>query len=226
MVLLAGLAGFPGAFGETKAGQDPHKARAEYIARMQQQTVPSPTETAPGSLWRPDGLWNDMAADYKARRLNDIVTIVVVQQTTAQAAGNVGSQRDFNTQSGISGLPGHIKVSGVTNLLTAQSSTKLKGQGSLDASSAMKTSLAGQIVAVLPSGSMVVEAHRVVAINNQKETMIVRGVLRPNDIRPDNTAFSTALSDLEIELRGKGVVSDATRPPNPLVRGLLWLIGF
>ena len=65
-----------------------------------------------------------------------------------------------------------------------------------------------------------------VTINNQKETMLVRGVLRPGDIRPDNSAFSTVLSNLEVELKGKGVVSDATRPPNPLVRALLWVIGF
>jgi flagellar L-ring protein precursor FlgH len=226
VLVLTALSGCPGAFGKAKVSQDPQKARQDYIARMQQQTAPSPTNTSLGSLWQPDGLMNDLAADYKARRLNDLVTIVVVQQTSAQAAGNVNAQRDFNTQSGISGLAGHISTSGVTNLLTAQSSSKLKGQGSLDASSAMKTSLAGQIVAVLPNGTMVVEAHRLIVINNQKETMIVRGVLRPGDIGPNNTAFSTALSDLEIELKGKGVVSDATRPPNPLVRALLWLINF
>ena len=90
----------------------------------------------------------------------------------------------------------------------------------------MKTNLAGQIVAVLPNGNMVVEAQRMVAINNQKETMIVRGVLRPGDVGPDNTALSTSLSNLEIELKGKGVVSDANRPLNPLMRALLWVIGF
>jgi len=73
---------------------------------------------------------------------------------------------------------------------------------------------------------MVVEAERLVAINNQKETMIVRGVLRPGDVGPNNAASSTALSNLEVELKGKGVVSDATRPANPLVRALLWVIGF
>jgi len=56
--------------------------------------------------------------------------------------------------------------------------------------------------------------------------MIVRGVLRPGDVGPDNTALSTSLSNLEIELKGKGVVSDANRPLNPLMRALLWVIGF
>lgn len=213
-------------FSKVKITHDPQKARADYVARMQQQITSPPADVTLGSLWSANGALTNLQADYKASRLNDVVTIVVVQRTTAQATGNVGTQRDFNTTSGISGLAGHISTSGLTNLLTAQSSTKLKGAGSTDASTTMNTNLAGQVIAVLPNGNLVVEAERLVKINNQKETMLVRGVLRPGDIRPDNSAFSTVLSNLEVELKGKGVVSDATRPPNPLVRALLWVIGF
>ncbi len=210
-----------------KISQDPQRARADYVARMQQQTSTPAADATLGSLWVAGGALTNLQADYKASRLNDLVTIVVVQRTTAQATGNVGTQRDFNTTSGISGLAGYIKpTSALSNLLTAQSSTKLKGAGSTDASTTMNTNLAGQVIAVLPNGNLVVEAQRLVAINNQKETMLVRGVLRPGDIRPDNSALSTVLSNLEVELKGKGVVSDATRPPNPLIRALLWFIGF
>jgi len=202
------------------------QTREEYIARIQQQTPTVSSDTPVGSLWVNGGALTNMQTDYKASHLNDLVTIIVLQNTTAQATGNTSSQRDFNTTSGITGIAGHISTSGISNLLTANSSTKLKGSGSTDASTVMKTNLAGQIVAVLPNGNMVVEAQRMVAINNQKETMIVRGVLRPGDVGPDNTALSTSLSNLEIELKGKGVVSDANRPLNPLMRALLWVIGF
>jgi flagellar L-ring protein precursor FlgH len=211
---------------KVKVTHDPQKARADYVARIQQQTIPAAADVTLGSLWTSNGAMTNLQSDYKASRLNDLVTIVVVQRTTAQATGDVGTERDFNTTSGISGLAGHISTSGVTNLLTAQSSSKLKGTGSTDASTTMTTNLAGQVIAVLPNGNLVVEAQRLVTINNQKETMLVRGVLRPGDVKPDNTALSTLLSNLEVELKGRGVVSDATRPPNPLVRALLWIIGF
>jgi flagellar L-ring protein FlgH len=222
LILASSLNGFA----KTKISHDPQKTRDEYVARIQQQASAPPVEASLGSLWTSGGAMTNLQADYKASRVNDLVTIVVVQRTTAQATGNVNTGRDFNTTSGISGLAGHISTSGLTNLLTAQSSTKLKGTGSTDASTTMNTSLAGRVIAVLPNGNMVVEAERLVAINNQKETMIVRGVLRPGDVGPNNAAPSTALSNLEVELKGKGVVSDATRPPNPLVRALLWVIGF
>ena len=222
LILASSLNGFA----KTKISHDPQKTRDEYVARIQQQTSVPPVEASLGSLWTAGGAMTNLQADYKASRVNDLVTIVVVQRTTAQATGNVNTGRDFNTTSGISGLAVHISTSGLTNLLTAQSSTKLKGTGSTDASTTMNTSLAGRVIAVLPNGNMVVEAERLVAINNQKETMIVRGVLRPGDVGPNNAVPSTALSNLEVELKGKGVVSDATRPPNPLVRALLWVIGF
>ncbi len=222
LILASSLNGFA----ETKISHDPQKTRDEYVARIQQQASAPPVEASLGSLWTSGGAMTNLQADYKASRVNDLVTILVVQRTTAQATGNVNTGRDFNTTSGISGLAGHISTSGLTNLLTAQSSTKLKGTGSTDASTTMNTSLAGRVIAVLPNGNMVVEAERLVAINNQKETMIVRGVLRPGDVGPNNAVPSTALANLEVELKGKGVVSDATRPPNPLVRALLWVIGF
>lgn len=225
-LVLANFVSLGSAFSKLRVTNDPQKARADYVARMQQQSPPQPADVSLGSLWTANGALTNLQADYKASRLNDLLTIVVVQRTTAQATGNVGTQRDFNTTSGISGLAGHISTSGITNLLTAQSSSKLKGAGSTDASTTMNTNLAGRVIAVLPNGNLIVEAERLVAINNQKETMLVRGVLRPGDVRPDNSALSTVLSNLEVELKGKGVVSDATRPPNPLVRALLWVIGF
>lgn len=225
-IAAALLAFTPSALAKRKTASDIQQVRADYISRIQQQNAVAPTDTTLGSLWTPGGLLTDLSADYKAHRLNDIINIVVAQQTTAQASGDVTSQRAFDTQSGISGLAGRIKTGGVDPLLKAQSATNLKGKGSSNASSMLQTNLAGQVIAVLANGNMVVEAQRTISVNNQKETMIVRGVLRPGDVAADNTAPSRALANLEIELKGKGVISDATRPPNPLVRALLWIVGF
>jgi len=205
---------------------DPEKTRSQYISRIQQQNVPAPTEQSVGSLWFAGGALTDIATDYKAHRLNDVINVVVVQTTTAQASGDVSSERSVDTTSGISGVAGRVNTGGINPLLAAQSSTTLKGKGSSNASSLLRTNLAGRVIAVLHNENLVVEAERSIAVNNQKETMIVRGVLRPGDVAPDNSVPSSALSNLDIELKGKGIISDATRPINPLLRKLLWLIGF
>jgi flagellar L-ring protein precursor FlgH len=63
-------------------------------------------------------------------------------------------------------------------------------------------------------------------MNNERQKVLVRGLVRPGDVAADNSVLSTAMSDLEIELKGKGVISDANRPPNFLVRWLMKLVNF
>jgi flagellar L-ring protein precursor FlgH len=111
-------------------------------------------------------------------------------------------------------------------LLNANSATSLKGSGATDTNTTFQTSLTGQVIAVLPSGNLVVEAQRKIFMNNQHEDVTVRGVVRPNDIGPSNTVSSASLSNLEIEMKGKGIIADSTRPLNPITKAILWLIGF
>lgn len=199
---------------------------AEYLARVQTADSLTTAPISPGSLWRDGGPYASLAADYKAREVGDLVIIRIAEQTMAEASGAVASQRQFDTTSGISGIAGRIKTGGVNPLFAANSNSQLQGQAQTASKSSLQTSVAGQVVAVLSSGAMVVEARRQLLMNNERQTVLLRGVVRPGDITPDNTIISTQLANLEIELRGKGVISDATRRPNWAVRALLWLVGF
>ena len=214
----------PGALARTSKKSNPAELRSDYIARLQEHEAPKAERTV-GSLWIPGDL-SDLSGDYKARKVNDTVVIVVSVQTTAAQSGTVNSSRAFSTNSAISGLGGSADTSNVNPLLTASSTTTLKGSGATDSSTLFQTSMTAQVIAVLPSGNLVLEAQRKIFMNNQHEDVTIRGVVRPNDIGPSNTVSSAALSNLEIEMKGKGIIADSTRPPNRFVRALLWLLGF
>ena len=79
----------------------------------------------------------------------------------------------------------------------------------------MSTTLTGRVAAVLPSGTLVVEAERQITMNNQHETVVLRGLVRPGDLDAANTVLSNNVGDLEVEVKGKGIISEGTRPPNP-----------
>jgi flagellar L-ring protein precursor FlgH len=167
-----------------------------------------------------------MSGDTKAHKLYDTIVILVAVQTTAAQSGDSSYQRTFQTQSGITGLAGQINTNGLNPLFNANSSTQLAGKGATDSNTTFQTSLTGQVIAVLPSGNLVVEAQRKIFMNNQHEDVTVRGVVRPVDISPNNTVASAALSSLQIEMKGKGIIADSTRPLNPITRAILWLVGF
>lgn len=200
--------------------------RAEYLATVSQAIVAASVQPSEGSIWSPEGAMVDPSGDYKAHSVNDVLTVVVSVQTTAAQSGSVDSARNFSTNSAITGLAGDLSTKGTNPLLAASSATSLKGSGATNSSTAFSTSLTGQVIAVLPNGNLVVEAHRQIDMNNQHEEVIVRGVARPGDISPTNSIASSSLSALQIELKGKGIISDSVRPPNPLTRAILWLFGF
>jgi len=200
-------------------------AREQYLRQLTQ----SPSASSPsslGSLWRDTSIYTNLLIDYKARQLGDPIAIILMEQTLTEASGSVATSRDFQTANGISGLAGKINVSGLQNLLSGQSSTKLQGSGQTASKSSLQTRLGGEVIAVLPNGSLAVEARRQVTMSNQTQTVILRGVVRPGDVTSDNTVVSTQMSNLEVEVKGKGVISDSTRPPNFIVRLLLRIIGF
>jgi flagellar L-ring protein precursor FlgH len=205
--------------------ENPAQLRSAYISRVQESDLPGPQHTT-GSLWSAGSELGDFSTDYKARKLNDTLVILVAVQTTAAQSGDVNSSRAFQTNSAITGLAGDVNTKGLNPLFNANSSTTLKGAGATDSSTTFQTSLTAQVVAVLPSGNLVVEAQRKIFMNRQHEDVTVRGVVRPNDIGPNNTVSSAALGNLEIEMKGKGIISDSTRSPNFITRALLWLTGF
>ena len=224
-VLAGGAFAVPAAYAKTsKKITNPAELRTDYIARLQEQPITASMHTV-GSLWSL-GDTSDLSSDYKARKLNDTVVILVSVQTSAAQSGDVNSSRAFGTSSAITGLAGDINTKGLNPLFNANSNTTLKGSGATDSSTAFSTSMTAQVIAVLPSGNLVVEAQRKIFMNNQHEDIMVRGLVRPKDIGPNNTVPSTSLSNLEIEMKGKGIIADSVRQPNILTRALLWLTGF
>lgn len=73
---------------------------------------------------------------------------------------------------------------------------------------------------------LVVEAARQVEFSQQTQTILLRGLVRPEDISQQNQVLSTAISSLELEVRGKGIINDYTHRQNPVIRFLQNLLVF
>jgi flagellar L-ring protein precursor FlgH len=211
--------------GKTKPKTIQKETTAAYVDRMQQQAFDLSPKT-PGSLWTDNGKFSSLAMDYKAAHVGDLITVVVVQATTADNAASVSAARTLSASSSITALAAHASTSAVKNLFSPTSASSLAGKSQAATTSSLTTSLAGRVVAVLPSGVLVIEAERQLTMNNEKQTLLVRGLVRPSDVASDNSIASNSIGNLELELKGKGVLSDGVRPPNPMVRAVLWLFGF
>ena len=114
----------------------------------------------------------------------------------------------------------------MSNLAGLSGDTSLAGQGTTSRDVVISTTLTARVSAVLPNGGMLLEATKEVEINSERQTITVRGVVRPADLLADNTVLSDRLAELEVRVNGKGVVGDAIKRPFILYRLLLGLLPF
>jgi flagellar L-ring protein precursor FlgH len=197
----------------------------DYLKRAREMNLPAPSTL--GSLWVRSGPLATISADYKARNPGDLVVIHLVDSFTAATNGENKQTRQFNTASAITGLIGKIGARNrLQNLLGANSTTGLDGKGQSTLSSNVQLNLAAQVLEVLPNGVLVVQAARDITVGNDRQTVLLRGLVRPGDLAPDNSVPSTDISNLEVEIKGKGAVADASRQPNIVIRTLLKLLTF
>ncbi|MGH9446259.1 MAG: flagellar basal body L-ring protein FlgH [Terriglobia bacterium] len=198
---------------------------AQYIRQAQQGVLNTSPTT--GSIWNSNGPLAELPRDDKAHRLGDIVTIDIIEQTTAQSTGNVKTARTFNASSGISALFGQIgPAAGLNNLFSPNSASALNGQAQTSSSSLLTTNVGATVVALLPNNYLVVQATRTVDVDDQQQQVILRGIARPSDINSSNAIPSTALADLSVQVVGKGVISDSVRRPNKIIRAILKIVNF
>ena len=198
---------------------------SSYLERVRAEN--SNVQASSGSIWTDNGRLTRMATDVRAMRPHDLIQVVVAENLTSSTDGTVKNTRASNANSGISGLLGNLKTgNALQNIITQNSSSGLSAQGASATDSSLNTTFGGQVVEVLPNGMLVVEAARQVEFSQQTQTIVLRGLVRPEDISQQNQVFSTAISSLELEVRGKGIINDYTHRQNAVVRFLQNLLIF
>jgi flagellar L-ring protein precursor FlgH len=201
------------------------RALSEYLARVRQQSETEPH--AMGSIWSEDGAFTRLTSDVRAMHAHDLISIVVVEALSASTDGTVKNSRSSNANSQVAALFGKLSSSNsLQNLLSQNSASALTAQGQSVTNSTLNTTVGGQVVSVLPNGILVIEAERQVAFNQQTQMIRLRGLVRPSDVNANNQVLSTAVTDLELEVVGKGIINDYTYRQNPLVRFLERLVVF
>jgi flagellar L-ring protein precursor FlgH len=215
------------------AAKDKAKNKAAEVSPLDQYVKDamsrpqSQNGASPGSLWTSSALLADMARDSRANRVDDQVTILVSINTSASSTGNTKTSRAsaLSASASSSLLPAAAKAP-LANLITLGGNNSMQGQGATSRQTTLTTNLSARVTHVLPNGYLVIEGHKDTMINSERETVTVRGVVRPPDLAADNSVTSDRLAELEVRINGKGVVGDSIRRPNILYRILTGILPF
>jgi flagellar L-ring protein precursor FlgH len=179
------------------------------------------------SLWREGSGGATLFVDHRARAVNDIVTIVVVEQSTQSRSANTKTSKDTSRTASLNDFPGLMLP---TRNATAAANLKFdlagkaahEGKGSIDRSDRLTAQIPARVVKVMDNGNLVIEGRRAVLVNDETQVATISGVVRPQDITGANTVLSSQIADAEVQVVGTGVLAEAQRP-GILYRFLDWL---
>lgn len=159
--------------------------------------------------------------DIKAHKVGDILTVLIYEQN--RASQKVETKTEKTSKFSAKGGPG-IGPFDFLPLFGADGSTKGShdGKGENIRNGSLRARMSVTVVAIKPSGDLIIEGSRTIGLSGDRETLNLTGVVRQKDITPQNTIDSYLIADAEIHYSGKGNASTSSRP-GPISRFLSWL---
>jgi len=172
---------------------------------------PLPAAEAPaatGSLYNPAS-FAGLTSDRRARRVGDLLTIRLVERTQARKSASADSNRDGNTSITLPDVPPFSFVP--TGLTQGGSTQGFKGSGSAAQDNQLSGDITVTVARVLPGGVLMVAGEKRLTLNRGEEQVQLTGLVRIDDLGPDNSVPSTRVADARIRYSGSGQVADQSR---------------
>ena len=174
---------------------------------------PEERPAAPGTIYRSGGSY-DLFMDLRARTVGDILTIQLVERTNASKESTTNSSKATDIDTGLPIIAGRSITQDGNILLNTEIGSSNSFSGAADSS--QSNSLDGNITVTvtdrLPNGNLLVAGEKWLTLNQGEEFIRLRGVIRPVDIRPDNSVESTKIADARITYSGRGSLANSNRP--------------
>ncbi len=163
-----------------------------------------------GGLYTDAGL--DLFSDRKARRAGDIITIVLKESTVSQKKSNLNATKDQTSTLDNPTLLGAPLSLGKMNLETSLSGQReFKGKGDAAQSNNLQGNITVTVSDILPNGVLLVRGEKWLTLNRGDEYIRISGMVRPDDIGPDNTVLSTRVANARISYSGTGAMADSSQ---------------
>ncbi|SMP74786.1 flagellar basal body L-ring protein FlgH [Noviherbaspirillum suwonense] len=189
-------------------------AAALITAMVMALTPAAPVRAA--SLYQGEGSYRSLTSDKRAYRVGDMLTVLVVENSSASANANTSTEKS-------GGLTFGMKTSTRGETGSLQLGDTFGGKGQIQRSGRLLAQLSVIVREVdAASGTLSVAGEQQILVNDEKQEIKLYGKVRPIDILDNNTVLSTRLAEAHISYIGDGILSEKQHP-GLLTRLLGWL---
>jgi len=190
------------------AGNTPVKPAPEFVPIR--PVVSSPPPQGNGSIYQA-GYGIDLFSDISAKRVGDIISIVLRENTNAQKSASTSTSKDSSVDAAAPIVFGGGVSALGQNVLSASlaGASNFSGQGNSRQSNSLTGRISVTVSEVLANGNLVVQGEKRLTLNQGSEHIRFSGIVRPADIGSDNTVLSSNVANSQIIYSGSGPVASA-----------------
>ena len=187
----------------------------EYAPVVPQPKIASSVPT--GSIFSPSNA-DSWFGEKKTYQVGDVITVLLSESMNGSASATNEASRETSTdvltaaQIARIGSPGGL-------LLDSQNGTPIdttvssSGSGATGQSASLTGTMTAQVLEVFPNGNLMIRGEKIVNFSTGSEVIQVKGIIRPQDIQPDNTVQSKRIASAQISYKGTGQNANASRTP-------------
>ena len=158
------------------------------------------------SLWVDDSTGLNLFADHKAGKIGDNLTIIINETSKASRSSNSSNKKEGSVD-----LQSGTGIFDFSVAATASGSDKSSSSGAINNSNSVTGTVTVQVIEVKPNGNLVVSGTQSIKQNKDLHQITITGVVRPDDIKPDNTVLSSYVANAEVKFDGKGPLNSKQR---------------
>jgi flagellar L-ring protein precursor FlgH len=194
----------------------PPKPSDNYDELYHRYLASARATSEPGSAADRIGWMSDLALDPRARNVNDLVTIRVIENIAAVGTADSSLTKESSADVSLPNLFGfETKFPDAldpASLVSHAANTDFQGGGTTSRSGELEATLTARVAEVLPNGDLVLEGVREIDINGDRQIIVLTGVVRPFDVSRNNVVLSPAVGQLRIRYFGRGLIKDNLNP--------------
>lgn len=174
-----------------------------------------------------NSLWNKSSKtffkDQRAAKIGDIMKVKITVSDRAQLDNTTERKRNETNKTGVPNffgleetltgfLPGKADTSTSSSLISTSGALNNKGEGKINRQENIETEIAAVVTDILPNGNFVIYGSQEMRVNYEVRQVTVQGVVRPEDVDPNNQIESSQIAEARISYGGKGVITDLQQP--------------
>lgn len=169
--------------------------------------VPQRTE---GSLYQ-DAYGLSLFGDRKAHFVGDVITVTLSERTVSRKSSGVNTNKNSGVEFNAGPLLGVNPTFKGNELTTSlEQGRTFDGSADADQSNSLQGNITVTVAEILPNGNLIVRGEKWITLNRGDEFIRISGIVRPDDIEPNNTVVSTRLANAKISYSGTGDLANST----------------